>query len=60
MNIGDLSTATIEYKRLTRVLRGSAAIRIEDIGRISRVMPEAFAAGIAAMVRLVTAPTRHG
>jgi predicted transcriptional regulator len=61
INIGDLSAATgLEYQRLTRVLRGSATMRIEDIGVISRVMPEVFDAGVAAMVKLASAPTRYG
>ncbi|MET4095733.1 hypothetical protein ABIB51_002672 [Arthrobacter sp. UYCu712] len=58
--MGDLSPATgLEYQRLTLILRGSAIMRIEDIGMISRVMPEVFQAGVTAMVKLASAPTQH-
>ena len=61
MNIGDLSAATgLNYQRLTRMLRGSAIMRIDDIGVISRALPEVFEAGVAAMVKLAAAPTQPG
>lgn len=46
MSMGSPSAATgLEYQRLTRILRGSAIMRVEDIGMISGVMPEVFEAG---------------
>lgn len=60
MSMGDLSAATVlEYQRPTRILRGSAIMRVEDIGMISRVMPEVFEASVTAMVKLASAPTQH-
>jgi hypothetical protein len=57
---GDLSAATgLEYHRLTRILRGSAIMRVEDIGMISRGTPDVYELGVTDMVELVSAPTQH-
>ncbi|MFE4230061.1 XRE family transcriptional regulator [Arthrobacter sp. NPDC056886] len=60
MSMGDLSAATgLNYQRLTRILRGSAIMRVDDIGMISRVIPEVFEAGVADMVKLASALIQH-
>lgn len=60
ISIGDLSATTgLNYQRLSPVPRGSATIRSDDIGMISRVIPEVFEAGATAMVKLASALIQH-
>lgn len=43
MSVVTLSEMTgLNYQRLTRMLRGSVLMRIDDIGMIARAVPEAF------------------
>ena len=43
MTVTDLSRVTgLNYQRLTRVFRGTSVMRIDDIGAIRAVLPEAF------------------
>jgi transcriptional regulator with XRE-family HTH domain len=43
MTVAQLASATnLNYQRLTRVLRGTIVMRMEDLGVIARVIPEAF------------------
>jgi hypothetical protein len=43
MSLVTLSELTkLNYQRLTRILRGSVLMRIDDIGLIARALPEAF------------------
>ncbi|ACL42139.1 hypothetical protein Achl_4188 (plasmid) [Pseudarthrobacter chlorophenolicus A6] len=60
MTIEALSETTgLNYQRLTRILRGTAVMRLDDIGLISRTVPEVFAHGTQALLQLVAAnPTR--
>lgn len=56
MDIVALSEGTgLNYQRLTRLLRGSAVMRLEDIGLISRTLPEVFDQGIKSMQQLAAA-----
>ncbi|MFJ5696540.1 helix-turn-helix domain-containing protein [Arthrobacter sp. NPDC093139] len=43
MSVVTLSEMTgLNYQRLTRMLRGSVLMRLDDIGMIARALPEAF------------------